>query len=175
MKKILSITFSIFIFLGILFFSEIQRENDHRKQKFSMDRNGLIYKAGTNELYNGMIIDTIDVIIEFQVENGIKHGSFKTYFLSGQLEKGGYIENNKNVGEWKYYYDNGQLETIGNFKENLPQGEWVSFYDNGNTKTIGIYKDGKQNGVWKYFDINGALINIIYYNHGTISDSNSLS
>ena len=59
--------------------------------------------------------------------------------------------------------------------ENLPQGEWMSFYYNGKTKTIGIYKDGKQNGAWKYFDINGALINIIYYNNGKISDSDSLS
>ncbi|MGB5847188.1 MAG: hypothetical protein WBH40_01805 [Ignavibacteriaceae bacterium] len=175
MKTILLLTFSIFIFLGFLFFSEIQRGNDHRQQKIPMDRNGLIYEAGTDELYNGMIIDTIDVIIEFQVVNGIKHGSFTTYFLSGQLEKEGYIENNKNVGEWKYYYDNGQLETIGSFKEDLPQGQWISFYDNGNTKTIGIYKNGKQNGAWKYFDINGELINIIYFNYGKISGSDSLS
>ena len=175
MKKIILITFSILILLGFLSCSEIKRENVQGKQKFSTGPNGLIYTAGTDELYNGIIKDTLDVIIEFQVVNGIKNGSFKTYFLSGQLEKGGYIENDKNVGEWKYYYENGQLETRGSFKENLPQGEWMSFYYNGKTKTIGIYKDGKQNGVWKYFDINGALINIIYYNHGTISDSNSLS
>jgi len=175
MKKILLITLPIFIFLGILFISEIQRENDARRVKFTMGPDGLFYEAGTDELYSGMIIDTIDVIIEFQVVNGIKNGSFKTYFLTGQLEKEGYIENDKNEGEWKYYYANGQLEVIGSFKENLANDQWVSYYNNGNTKAIGIYKNGKQSGAWKYYDNNGELINIIYYIDGKISDVDSLS
>ena len=175
MKKILLITLPIFIFLGILLIFETQRENDSRKQKFSMGPNGLIYKAGTNELYSGMIIDTVNVIIKFQVVNGIKNGSFKTYFFTGQIEKEGYIENDKNEGEWKYYYQSGQLEAIGSFKENLPNDKWVSYYNNGNTKAIGIYKNGKQYGAWKYYDRKGELINIIYYIDGKISDVDSLS
>jgi antitoxin component YwqK of YwqJK toxin-antitoxin module len=175
MKIILFITFSIFIFLGFLFFSKIQKENDNKNQKLSLDRNGLIYETGTDRPFSGIIKDTIDVIIEFQVVDGIKNGSFKTYFLTGQLEKEGIIKNNKNVGEWKYYFDNGQLETIGSFKENLPHGQWESFYDNGYTKIIGIYKNGKQHGAWKYYDNNGELINIIYYNDGKISVLDSLA
>jgi len=175
MKKILLITLPIFIFLGILLIFETQRENDSRKLKFSVGPNGLFYQAGTNELYSGMIIDTIDVIIEFQVVNGIKNGSFKTYFLTGQLEKEGYIENDKNEGEWKYYYENGQLEVIGSFKENLANDQWVSYYNNGNIKIIGIYKNGKQFGAWKYYDSNGELNNIIYYIDRKISSVDSLS
>jgi antitoxin component YwqK of YwqJK toxin-antitoxin module len=175
MKKILLITLPIFIFLGILFISEIQRENDPSRQKFSVGPDGLFYATGTNELYSGMIIDTADVIIEFQVVNGIKNGSFKTYFLTGQLEKEGYIENDKNEGEWKYYYENGHLEVIGNFKENLANDQWISYYNNGNIKISGNYKNGKQFGAWKYYDSNGELINIIYYIDGKISDVDSLS
>ncbi len=175
MKRKILITFSIFFLLGFLFCSEIKRENEHGKQKFSAGPNGLIYNAGTDELYNGIIKDTLDVIIEFQVVNGIKHGSFKTYFLTGQIEKQGQIEKDKNEGEWKYYYENGQIELIGSFKNNLPYGQWISYYNNGHTKIIGNYKNGKENGAWKYYDVNGELVNIIYYKDGKISGVDSLS
>ena len=175
MKKILLITLPILIFVGVLFILGIQRDNDPRRLNYSMGPNGLFYEAGTNELYSGMITDTADVIIEFQVVNGIKNGSFRTYFLTGHIEKEGYIENDKNEGEWKYYYESGQLELIGSFKENLPNDKWVSYYNNGNTKAIGIYKNGKQFGAWKYYNRKGELINIIYYIDGKISSGDSLS
>jgi antitoxin component YwqK of YwqJK toxin-antitoxin module len=174
MKKIILISVAIFIFLSSLVCYKFLKIRENEKQKLSLTRDGLFYEAGTNRLFSGIIKDTIDVIIEFQVVEGIKHGNFKTYFLNGQVEKEGYIENDKNVGEWKYYFDNGQLATIGNFKENFPHDQWVSYYNNGNTKIIGAYKNGKQDGAWKYYDINGKLISITYYIDGKISSIDSL-
>lgn len=166
MKRKLSIILSTFIIIGILFTYENLVNKKVDNQKISLGPDGLIYIAGTDELYSGIFKDTANVIIEFTVINGIKYGSFKTYFLNGQLEKEGLIKNNKNVGEWKYYFENGQLETIGSYYENIPYGQWKSFYINGNIKTIGTYRFGKQQGAWEYYDLNGDLINIIYFDDG---------
>lgn len=173
MKKIISISVIIVTFLSILVFYIFTVIGKGNNQKIYLGPNGLIYETGKNELFSGTVKDTVDVIIEFQVVAGIKQGSFRTYFLTGQIEKEGYIKDNKNIGEWKYYFDNGQLETIGNFKDNLPHGQWICYYNNGVAKIIGNYKNGKQCGVWKYYDNNGKLINIIYYKNGKISSLDS--
>lgn len=166
MKRRLFIILSILIIIGILVIYETSFNKNVDNQKISLGPDGLIYIAGTDELYSGLFKDTANVIIEFTVINGIKYGSFKTYFLNGQLEKEGLMKNNKNVGEWKYYFENGQLETIGSFYENIPYGQWKSFYINGNIKTIGTYRSGKQQGAWEYYDLDGNLINIIYFDDG---------
>lgn len=173
MKKIKSILVVIVIFLSIPVFYEFTGISEGNNQKLYFSPKGLIYDTGRDELFSGTVKDTIDVIIEYQVVAGIMHGSFKTYYLNGQIEKEGNIINNKNEGEWKYYFDNGQLETKGNFKENLPHGQWSSYYNNGVPKIIGNYKNGKQWGIWKYYDNTGELINIIYYRESKITDVDS--
>ena len=166
MNRILSKILLIIIIIGIIVIYETLVNKKVDNQKISLGPDGLLYIAGTDELYSGLFKDTANVIIEFTVINGIKYGSFKTYFLNGQLEKEGLMKNNKNVGEWKYYFENGQLETIGSYYENIPYGQWKSYYINGNIKSIGSYRFGKQQGAWEYYDLNGNLINIIYFDDG---------
>jgi len=171
MKQKLSLILPFFVIIGILVIYETLDNNKVDNLKISLGSDGLIYIAGTDQLYSGIFKDTTNVIIEFTVINGIKNGSFKTYFLNGRLEKEGLIKNNKNVGEWKYYFENGQLETIGNYYENIPYGQWKSFYNNGNIKTVGTYRFGKQQGAWEYYNLDGNLINIIYFDNGRLVGS----
>ena len=136
------------------------------KYSYRFGDDGLIYNAGNDELYTGTILDTADVVIEFQVVDGKKNGEFKTYYLNGQIEKFGYVINNENMGEWKYYYQDGQMETKGTFKNNKPEGIWTSYYPNGNISCEGIYKKGKQQSAWTYYNEKGEIINIIFYQDG---------
>jgi antitoxin component YwqK of YwqJK toxin-antitoxin module len=167
-KKLIKIlvVFAITVVTLISFKFIYKIHDDHTK--ISLGSDGRIYIAGTDQLYNGIITDTANVIIEFAVVNGVKNGSFRTYFLNGQIEKEGFIKNNKNVGEWKYYYENGQIETMGYFHENIPYGQWKSYYKNGNLKTIGIYRWGKQQGAWEEYYQDGKLANIFYYIEGKL-------
>lgn len=126
-------------------------------------KDGLFYKKDGGELFTGRIIDTAEVIIDFEVSKGRKDGKFTTYFLEGGIEKEGMIIKNNNEGIWKYYYETGQIETIGIFTKNLPNGEWVSYYKNGETKVRGYYRDGLQIGCWSYYDQYGNLINTVSY------------
>jgi hypothetical protein len=125
-------------------------------------KDGLFYKKNSTELFSGKVIDTADVIIEFEVSNGKKNGRFTTYFLEGGIEKAGIMVDDKNEGTWKYFYPNGQIETIGNFYNNKPDGEWISYYPDGTVKTSGIYRNGDQHSGWYYYDSRGELINVLF-------------
>lgn len=161
MKRIILVF--ILTIISVLFFSCGTRTSH---LNFKLGEDGLIYNTNNDRLFTGTIIDTADVVIEFQVVKGKKNGSFKTYYLNGQIEKSGYIINNDNVGEWKYYYPNGQIESRGNFENNIPEGKWVSYYKDGNIKCEGKYKNGKQDDNWIYYNENGQIINIKLFKNG---------
>ena len=158
-----SITTFFFIILSIIFYSCGTRTSH---VDFRLGEDGLIYSTINDELYTGTIIDTTDVVIEFQVVNGIKNGSFKSYYLNGQIEKCGYIINDDNVGEWKYYYSNGQVQSRGSYENNKPEGKWVSYYKNGNIKCEGNYRNGKQENNWIYYNEKGEIINVKLFKEG---------
>jgi len=145
------------------------------KEQFNRDyrvaKDGLIYKYGSNELFTGLVIDTSDVIISFEVVNGIKNGAFITFYRNGKYEKYGLIEDNKNVGEWCYFYPNGQLESTGSFENNKSNGRWAFYYPDGKIKMEGTYKDSEQHGRWKYFNSKGELVNIFTFYNGILCNS----
>jgi hypothetical protein len=143
-------------------------ETYNRSYRFADD--GLIYTRGGEELFTGVVIDTSDIIISFEVEKGIKNGAFITFYLNGNYEKYGLIKDNKNEGEWKYFYPNGQVESIGNFSNNEPHGRWTLYYPDGKVKMDGQYLYGGQHGAWLYYDKNGKLINILFYDCGFLQD-----
>ena len=160
-----SITTFFFIILSIIFYSCGTRTSH---VDFRLGEDGLIYNTLNDELFTGTIIDTADVVIEFQVVNGKKNGSFKTYYLNGQIEKCGYKINDDNVGEWTYYYYNGQIESQGSFENDKPEGKWVSYYKNGNKKCEGSYKNGKQNSLWLYYDHDEQLMSTLFFSNGIL-------
>jgi hypothetical protein len=161
MKNFISI---FFVLLIITLLHSCGKDNYNRN--YRMDEDGLIYKYGTNELYTGLVTDTSDVIITFEVVGGIKHGAFITFYTNGNYEKYGMVENDVNIGTWSYFYPDGQLESTGSFKNNKPEGEWVSYYPNGKIKAKGEYIEGEQHGRWKFYDEEGELINVYIFGNG---------
>jgi len=163
MKKVTYPIILIAILVNIFFTIQlIQDRTVVGKLNFSY-KDGLFYQKNTEELYSGRVIDTADVIIEFEVSNGRKNGRFTSYFLEGGIEKDGMIINDKNEGTWKYFYYDGQLETMGDFCNNLPDGEWISFHKNGEISIKGSYRLGAQVGYWSYYDESGKLINSVLF------------
>jgi len=159
----LSILLIILISLSLIIYLSFDFDQDRTiadKINFTY-RDGLFYEKNSTELFTGRVVDTADVIIEFEVSNGKKNGRFTTYYFEGGIEKVGIILDNKNEGVWKYFYDNGQIETIGNFRNNLPNGEWISYYRNGEVSIKGSYREGMQIGYWSYYDKKGKLINTV--------------
>ena len=158
----------LLITVAVIFYS-CGNEKSLRGYRFSED--GLIYKSSSNELYTGVVSDTSDVIITFEVVNGIKHGAFITFYHNGEYEKYGLIENDKNVGEWSYFYPNGQLESMGSFENNKANGIWTNYHPNGKIKAEGEYKEGEQHGYWKYYNQSGKLVNVLTFQNGVLVEN----
>ena len=51
------------------------------KYAYRWGEDGLIYNSHNDKLFTGTVLDTADVIIEFQVVNGKKNGTFRTLLL----------------------------------------------------------------------------------------------
>ena len=158
----------LLITVAVIFYS-CGNEKSLRGYRFSED--GLIYKSSSNELYTGVVSDTSDVIITFEVVNGIKHGAFITFYHNGEYEKYGLIENDKNVGDWSYFYPNGQLESTGSFENNKANGIWTNYHPNGKIKAEGEYKEGEQHGYWKYYNQSGKLVNVLTFQNGVLVEN----
>jgi antitoxin component YwqK of YwqJK toxin-antitoxin module len=165
-KRVMNKLLTAFLFIITFSFILTSCGRYTSKYAYRWGEDGLIYNSDNGNLYTGTVLDTADVIIEFQVVNGKKNGTFTTYYLDGQVEKSGHIINNDNFGLWKYYYPDGQIESEGRYENNIPEGEWISYYPNGIKKCEGIYIHGKQEDTWRYYDLNGNTTNIILFQDG---------
>ncbi len=163
MKRIIYI---ILLFSVAVILSSCTKTESKREYRAGSD--GLFYEQGSDKLYTGYVIDTSDVIVTFEVVNGVKNGAFITFYTNGEYEKYGLIVNDKNTGTWRYFYSDGQLESIGSFQDNKPEGKWVSYYPNGRMKTEGEYIEGEQHGWWKYYNEEGELINVYIFGNGML-------
>ena len=161
----ISLASALILFVSILFVSC----SSTKRANYSMGKDGLIYKYGSHKLYSGIIVDTADVIIQYNVVEGKKTGQFITHYLNGQIEKIGFIQKNLNEGEWRYYYPNGKLESIGYYQNSKAQGKWTYYYSNGIIKTEGNYINSERVGRWIFYLYSGKVDNCLFYRTGEIA------
>ena len=111
-----------------------------------------------------------NLVVEEELKDGLRNGSFKRYENGKVKEEGKYL-NNKKIGIWTIHSYNGKEEITysndlmngdykkfngdvvvqkGAYQNNLKEGEWYEYYDNG--KTVALFKEGKKNGLFvRYF------------------------
>ncbi len=142
----------------LLIFNSCDSKNTQNNKKFYVSDN-LIYKYESNELFNGIVTDTVNnQIVTYEVKDGKKNGFFKIHSLTGKLIMAGNIEDNKNEGEWLYYYDDGSLESKGFFKNDKPDSLWYWYYPDSTIKEKGSFFKGERVGDWYSYDKTGKLI-----------------
>lgn len=142
---------------------------DYSKE-YNFKSDGLVYYKNSDKLYTGVIFDSSSVILQYDVVDGKKNGSFLVYYRDGKIAQSGYLINDKNEGEWKYYYLNGNLESRGIFINDIPEGEWNFFHPNGRIKNIGTFKSGLRENAWYDYDESGKLKNIYFFKNGILID-----
>jgi len=129
-----------------------------KKEKIEIKFDSLIYDENGN-LFTGTKKGTVNgKTVEYDVVNGVKHGSFKIYSRNGNIEIEGQIKENKNDGLWKYYYPDGTLESEGYFINDLIEGEWAWYYTSGKLKETAEYKNGLRDGKVIMYDEEGKII-----------------
>ena len=101
--------------LGILYLltaSVVLGETIDRRRL--VERNGLVYKSFSPVPYSGKVTG----LWLGEVVNGLKFGSWKTYWLNGSVaSEGRYGVGGKKVGVWKYFNGNGDLSSKYTYPE----------------------------------------------------------
>jgi len=157
-KNEISLITILIIFLQF-FFLTCEENNDDPPKSSLIIRDNVIYKNGSDIPFTGGEKAKVEnKIIEYDIVDGLKHGDFRMYYESGNIEVKGQIDKNRNIGKWQYFYESGQIESEGMFVDNLPEGEWKWYYRSGDLREQGIFEGGKRVGFWKQFDESGNVI-----------------
>ncbi len=150
-------TFGCIFFIIILVAGCSKKEKPHHTRLVIKD--GLIYQYGKNTPYTGHEKSVVKgKLIEYDVKDGKKNGTFKLYYQNGKLEMTGNIKMGKNEGTWKYYNTDGSLESIGKFKDDKSDSAWEWYYNDGKLKSKGDFSEGKKTGKWINYDEEGKVI-----------------
>ena len=150
---------SFLIIVAQFFFLTCDNNNNEIPESSLTIRDNIIYKNESDIPFTGREKARVEnKIIEYDIVDGLKHGEFRLYYESGNIEIKGQIDKNRNIGKWQYFYESGQMESEGLFVNNLPEGEWKWYYRSGNIREQGSLQGGKRVGLWKQFDENGNVI-----------------
>jgi len=144
--------------------------NYFQQYRIAVAKNDIFYSEDNSVPFTGKMLDTLDnnLIVEFNVVNGLKQGKFSLLNMDGSFAVQGYMNKNKNDGNWKYYYEGGQLECTGNFDNDNMTGKWRWFHLNGALKCEGTYINGHPEGLWHKYNINGTACLLINYRFGEV-------
>ena len=150
---------STLIIFAQFFFLACEKSKDDIPKSNLTIRDNVIYKVGSDIPYTGKERARVEnKIIEYDIVDGLKTGSFRLYYESGEIEIKGQIDKNKNFGKWRYFYESGQIASEGNFVDDFPEGEWKWYYRSGGIREQGSFTGGMRVGLWKQFDESGNVI-----------------
>lgn len=129
---------------------EVLREENYRHGKLD----GLVteYDPEGNIIAQGEYIDD-------------QREGFWRIKTAGFTEEGEYSEGLRS-GSWKSFYPDGSLAFEGSFREDLPNGPHISYYPNGQKWEQGNWLMGRRNGEWKIWNQDGSLLLSITYVNG---------
>ena len=115
----------------------------------------------------------IQIRKEFNVLNGLLHGSYNFYDDKGKLEKQYTYQFGKLDGPFREYCDefysgrNNVIRTSVNFKDGKKEGLYNSNYCSTNSKSeMGTYLNGKKEGKWIEYSKDGKITRIKLFENG---------
>ncbi len=78
--------------------------------------------------------------------------------VNGNLQIEGVLENGERHGMWKSYYPNGNVWSKTGFINGKSEGETITFYPNGQIRYTGFYSEGEKDGEWQWYDSTGVVM-----------------
>ena len=128
-------------------------ELEKGKSEYSHNKkNGYLYKNGSC-YYHAEYDKNEKLVLEEELKDGIRNGSYKRY-ENGEIEVEGIYINNKKDGLWTLYYD-GWKEEIS-YLNDVKNGDYKKYY--GDVVVIeGQYSNGLKTGDWKDYNNQSVL------------------
>ena len=85
---------------------------------------------------------TGEVMEEYEIENGKRHGVASSFYLSGKLKATGFYKNGLPDSTYIHYFENGNTKVEGRFDKNgIKEGETRFFFETGELKQIEYLND----------------------------------
>ena len=109
--------------------------------------------------------------IEVEYKNSIKHGSSKSWYVSGQIEEQATFIDGKLDGEFTSWHENGAKHIKENYCNGELDGNSIHWHDNGQKSLEADFLLGELNGVCTSWHSDGSLINESVYENGAIKIS----
>ena len=78
--------------------------------------------------------------------DGLREGTWSSWFLNGQQESHGRFVKGKKTGPWTYWHENGQRHCSAEFKNNKEHGDWTRWHDTGQKHSEARFQDGNKQG-----------------------------
>lgn|GEM_PF-6747502 len=124
------------------------------------DQGGLYLERGTKNPISGRFIiqqKNGDLLADFTMVNGIRHGISKLFHENGKLELSGEWFQGEKKGVHSAYYANGKMKSHIPFKDDLQEGLVRRYRESGTLENEYESRQGKINGLFKVFDEKGKL------------------
>jgi len=125
-----------------------------------LDKDGLKKGTWTSYFPNGSLKSTVNY-----VDNKL-NGKVTNYYKSGKISSSYTMINDTIHGLHTGYYDNGQISNIGYYNKGNLENKWITYYKDGSLESQLFYHNSKQNGIQKYFAVNGKLDYDTYFELG---------
>ncbi len=86
-----------------------------------------------------------------------KHGSYFSYYPSGQVHEQRNYNNDVLNGESKVYYQNGKIDYVETHLNGVYEGLYQKYYPTGQLSNEGQYVNDEMTGIWKRWYEDGVL------------------
>ena len=99
-------------------------------------------------------------------DDGVKNGSEKHYYPSGQISDEVQWKKDVKDGAWNQYFEDGSVKLKASYSHNKINGGYKLYYPGGNLYIMGQYIDNMRNGAWTFYDENGKVKYTLNYHYG---------
>lgn len=104
----------------------------------------------------------------FPMMNNQRHGTYKYYSITNQLEVEGSYVNGQQEGKWTGYTPNGLVDYTGVYINGERDSLWTNYFPHGGVSSLIAYKDDERHGVSRYNSLEGTPILEKLYERGSL-------
>ncbi|MBC7862532.1 MAG: hypothetical protein IAF38_06110, partial [Bacteroidia bacterium] len=144
MKNKLLLAIPFFILLLVSCGPEKGKENEMRSDSVANAKPDSVPKKVFND-------PTVPPTPEYSGDHVVK-------YPNGITQYRGFFRFGKRHGTWATFFDTGELWGETSYDNGKKEGKSVVYFKNGKVKYEGFYKNDKQSGTWKFYDEAGTLV-----------------
>jgi antitoxin component YwqK of YwqJK toxin-antitoxin module len=100
--------------------------------------------------------------------DGLKHGTSRKFYDTGELLETTEWELNKKKGDYQVFYKSGKPFIQCKYSNDLRNGLCLTYFQNGRIEMEAFYKNSLRDSVWNFYDEEGTFKYSLKYDNGKI-------